>query len=122
MNHLLILAIVVLAFYNENVFGFSSFNNKKLINRSSRLSMNVDYNSFLVTVIETSKKVDPDYVYGQVNAPPFVLPLAAVAIVAIAAIPFLLTSGEKALGISSLFQLSLLITIIFLIIRSTKIR
>ena len=98
MNHSIIAILaIVFAFCNEEVYGFNTFSNR-LINRNNRVSMSLDDNTFLVSVIETSKKVPDDYVYGQVNAPPFVLPLAAVAIIAFAAIPFLLTSGEKALG------------------------
>ena len=37
------------------------------------------------------------YVYGAVNAPDFVLPLAAFGVIAIAAVPFLLAPGEEAL-------------------------
>lgn len=97
MNHYNILLLIVLISY-QNVYGFQSIVNSRIVQRSHTLSMSIDnFNSFLTAVVETSKKVPDDYVYGQVNAPPFVLPLAAVAIIAFAAVPFLLTSGEKAL-------------------------
>ena len=51
--------------------------------------------STLVTAIEEAKP--DDYVYGAVNAPNFVLPLAAFGVIALAAIPFLLAPGEEAL-------------------------
>jgi hypothetical protein len=97
MNHYNILLVIILIFCNE-VYGFQSIVNSRIVQRSHTVSMSIDnFNSFLTAVVETSKKVPDDYVYGQVNAPPFVLPLAAVAIIAFAAVPFLLTSGEKAL-------------------------
>jgi hypothetical protein len=96
MNHYNILLVIVLIL--NVVHGFQSIVNSRIVQRSHTLSMSIDnFNSFLTAVVETSKKVPDDYVYGQVNAPPFVLPLAAVAIIAFAAVPFLLTSGEKAL-------------------------
>ena len=49
----------------------------------------------LMTALEEAKP--DDYVYGAVNAPDFVLPLAAFGVVALAAIPFLLAPGEEAL-------------------------
>ena len=99
MNYYNILLVIVLIFvYQNEVYGFQSIVNSRIVQRSHKVSMSIDnFNSFLTAVVETSKKVPDDYVYGQVNAPPFVLPLAAVAIIAFAAVPFLLTSGEKAL-------------------------
>ena len=50
----------------------------------------------LLVALEEAKP--DDYVYGSVNAPSFVLPLAAFGVVALAAIPFLLAPGEEALA------------------------
>jgi len=106
-----IFVVVIVLVFICNVYGFSSntlIQTKKL-NRNNNnrvLSMlnmnNIDVNfvskySVLLSKIESSKTVPDDYVYGQVNAPGWVLPVAAVAIIAFAAVPFLLTSGEKAL-------------------------
>merc|ERR1719453_3072552 len=49
--------------------------------------------SMLISVAEK----DPNYVYGQVNAPDFVLPLGAALVILTAAIPILLKPGEEAL-------------------------
>lgn len=46
--------------------------------------------------VEVTTKPD-DYVYGAVNAPPVVPILAAIAVIALAGVPFLLRPGEEAL-------------------------
>ena len=63
--------------------------------RVSKVNFTPSDLSNLVTALEEAKP--DDYVYGAVNAPDFVLPLAAFGVVALAAIPFLLAPGEKAL-------------------------
>lgn len=49
----------------------------------------------LLLALEEAKP--DDYVYGAVAAPDFALPLGAVLIISIAAVPALLSGGEKAL-------------------------
>ena len=100
-----LLIFIVLITIN-NVYGFSnSLLQNKMVNRNkiSMININdIDFQflnkySLLLSKIETSKTVPDDYVYGQVSAPGWVLPVAAVAVIAIAAVPILLSSGEKAL-------------------------
>jgi hypothetical protein len=59
-----------------------------------KMSHSFDFGPLLLALEEV--KPD-DYVYGAVNAPGFVLPLAAFGVIAIAAVPFLLAPGEEAL-------------------------
>jgi len=52
--------------------------------------------SIITLAAEVATKPD-GYVYGAVEAPPFVPIFAAIAVIAIAGIPFLLRPGEQAL-------------------------
>ena len=68
--------------------------------RSSRVEtkMSMGGLSQLSTLLTALEEAKPDgYEYGAVNAPSFVLPLAAFGSVALAGIFFLLAPGEKAL-------------------------
>ena len=49
------------------------------------------------TLLTAAVKGDPDYVYGAVSSPDWVLPVGAVAVILTAAIPILLRPGEAAL-------------------------
>lgn len=51
----------------------------------------------LINTMVTVETKPEGYVYGAVESPPFVLPLAAALAILTAAIPFLLRPGEKAL-------------------------
>jgi hypothetical protein len=52
-------------------------------------------NAFLTAVIDNAKP--EGYVYGEVSAPGWVLPVASVLVILTAAIPILLKPGEEAL-------------------------
>ena len=49
------------------------------------------------TLLTAAVKGDPDYVYGAVSSPDWVLPVGAIAVILTAAIPILLRPGEAAL-------------------------
>ena len=78
LKHLFVVFIAIIA----NVDGFSHSFQTKIINRNKITMMNmndIDYNfvskySVLLSKIETSQTVPDGYVYGQVNAPGWVLP------------------------------------------------
>ena len=57
----------------------------------------INFDSCVTTFLTAAVKGDPDYVYGAVSSPDWVLPVGAVAVILTAAIPILLRPGEKAL-------------------------
>ena len=92
--------VVLIAFVATGVYAFRPMSLRRRVSSGVNLKMTpADFSSpvfsTLLTALEEAKP--DDYVYGAVNAPDFVLPLAAFGVVALAAIPFLLAPGEEAL-------------------------
>jgi len=102
MEVVLFLTVFLLCLYNVESFN-SGVNRVSVFRktRSSKSALNmVDYTDVVAhtnSLLVAAANADPDYVYGQVNAPSWVLPVGAVAVIATAALPFFLRSGEAAL-------------------------